>query len=299
MNKKKIFGSLILFIGVIIWGVAFVFQSKASEHLGPFYINAIRFLMGGVFLLPFMFISLKKEQKNNVDFNLKKGLVSGLICGIVLFIAANLQQFGIERTSTGKAGFLTAMYIVFVPLILYILYKRKITLMQFFGIILAIIGVGLLSLNNDFKVNIGDVFCLLSAIMFAFQIIFLEKSVLKYNPIFISVVSFFVVSIISFVFAFILEDISFESITNSLGSLIYLGILSTGVGYTFQSLGEKYVSGTPASLIMSLESIIAVIASFIILKERLQDKEILGCIIMFIGVIIVQVFEVKILNKEQ
>lgn len=168
MDKKKFSGSLMLLFCTIIWGAAFSFQTMAKDHIEPFSLISIRFLIAAVVLLPIVAIYVKKS---NVKVDYKKSLIGGAITGAFLASASIVQQFGITTTSTGKAGFLTAMYIVFVPLISVIFFKKKLNLIQIIGIFVTIVGVGLLSLNADFSINIGDILCLIGALLFACQII--------------------------------------------------------------------------------------------------------------------------------
>lgn len=293
MKSKKITGSIMLILCTVIWGAAFSFQTMAKDYIGPFSLIAIRFLIAGVVLFPITIVYVKKTQ---VKLNLKRALIGGLITGAFLAFASIVQQFGITKTSTGKAGFITAMYIVFVPLISVLVFRKKLNLYQIIGILVTLVGVGLLSLNNDFSINIGDILCLIGALLFAFQILSVERFS-DVDSMVISVSTFLSTGFISLIFAFIFESTTLNDIKQAIVPILYLGIGSSGIAYTLQFLGQKRVSGVPAALIMSLEAVFSAIFAWIILKESLALKETLGAILMMIGVIAVQIFDKDIEGK--
>ncbi|MGM9968799.1 MAG: DMT family transporter [Anaeroplasma sp.] len=290
MNKNNIIGIISLLICTIVWGSAFVAQSMAGEYIEPFYVNAIRFFIGGIVLIPLCFVF---KDKNKI-VNKKKTITGGILVGLMLCIASNLQQIGIVKTTPGKAGFLTAMNIVFVPIISFVIYKKKINYKQIIGIILAVIGMGLLTLDNNFSINIGDLLCLGCAFFFAIHIIFVDYFSKDINSILLSMISFFVASIFSLFIALPFEKFDLHSFYLSLPYILYLGIASCGIGYTLQIVGQKRITEVKATLLLSLEAVFSVIFSFLILKQMLEVQEIIGCFIMLIGVIIVQIADIKI-----
>lgn len=290
VRSKKILGIIALLICTMIWGSAFVMQSKAGEFVSPFYLNAIRFFIGGVFLIPFVFIFRNKEKREEKS-SYGQTILGGFFVGAALCIASNLQQFGVVRTTPGKAGFLTAMNIIFVPVLSFLIFKRKINYKQIFGIFLAILGVGLLTIDHEFSINIGDILCLCCALGFAVHILLVDYYSKRIHTILLSMVSFFVCSIFSFCIAIPLEKISWDGLKNGLPYILYLGIFSCGIAYTLQIVGQKRVEELPATLLLSLESVFSVLFSLIFLHEGLNIKEICGCVLMLIAVIIVQILK--------
>lgn len=289
-RSKKLWGSIALLICTIIWGSAFVMQSKAGEYVSPFYLNALRFFIGGVFLIPFVFIFRdKKEKKTKKGFG--QTIFGGILVGLALCVASNLQQAGVVRTTPGKAGFLTAMNIIFVPILSFLLFRRKINWKQIAGIVLAVLGVGLLTMDNSFSINLGDVLCLGCAFAFAVHIMLVDHYSKKGSAITLSMVSFFACSVFSLCIAVPAENLSPENLKHGLPYILYLGIFSCGIAYTLQAVGQKRVEELPATLLLSLESVFSAVFSFILLKEDFDIKEICGCILMLTAVIVVQVLK--------
>lgn len=297
MNSKKISRSLMLLLAALVWGVAFVAQSVGMEHMGPFTFNAARFILGGIVLLPFAAVNqygngrYRKTKKERQDY-LKVSILGGICCGIALVIGGNLQQCGILYTSVGKAGFLTALYIVLVP-VFGIFMKKMPGRRIWIGCILALLGLYLLCMHGSFSLNFGDALMLLGAVAFTFHIIVIDHFSTKANCVMMSCVQFLFSGVVSLILAFLFEEPSFGAIFDGALPILYAGILSCGVGYTLQILGQKYVEPTVASLILSLESVISVLAGWVILKEVLSLRELLGCGLMFAAVILVQLPERK------
>lgn len=298
MKSKKISRSLMLLLAAFVWGIAFVAQSVGMEHMGPFTFNAARFFLGGLVLLPFAMANMygnsryketKKERKNYLE----KSIVGGICCGIFLAIGGNLQQCGILYTSVGKAGFLTALYIVLVP-IFGLFMKRKTGKRTLIGCVLALSGLYLLCMQGSLLLNYGDVLLLLGAVAFTFHIIVIEYFSSTANAVMMSCMQFFFSGLISLIPALLFEEPSVGMLADGALPILYAGILSCGVGYTLQILGQKYVEPTVASLIMSLESVISVLAGWLILHEVLSVRELFGCALMFAAVILVQLPEKKI-----
>ena len=297
MKKMKLSSSLMLFMAALIWGFAFAFQSQGMDYMGPMTFNGTRFLIGAFVLVPIIFIFRKPGEKKKITKDdMKVTITGGVVCGLCLFAASSLQQVGIQYTSVGKAGFLTTLYIILVPII-GIFFKKKASVMVWIGAILSVIGMYLLCVSETMSINKGDVFAFCCAIVFAFHILSVDYFSPKTNGIVLSCIQFLTSGLCAMVCAFIWEQPTLIEIINGIVPLLYVGIMSSGVAYTLQILGQKNADPTIASLIMSLESAVSVLGGWIILGQKLSPKELLGCLLMFIAVIGVQVFDAKKENK--
>lgn len=288
-----------LFLAAGIWGFAFAFQSQGMEHMGPMTFNAIRFLIGAVVLIPVIFLFRKPEEKKPFSKkDVKVTVLGGVICGLCLFGASSLQQFGIQYTSVGKAGFLTTLYIILVPII-GIFFKRKVSIIVWIGAILSVIGMYLLCVSETMSINKGDIFAFCCAIVFAFHILSVDYFAPKTNGIVLSCLQFVVSGICAMICAIIFEQPALGEILSGIVPLLYVGVMSSGVAYTLQILGQKNADPTIASLIMSLESAVSVLGGWLILHQKLTGKELLGCLLMFIAVVGVQVSDVIKSDKKE
>lgn len=285
---KKYTYPLILFLTSFIWGLAFVSQSQATGTMGPLLYNGIRMLLGFLVLLPLLLLSLKKK---NISY-IKSVIKDGLICGLILGTASFFQQKGIEYTTAGKAGFITSLYILIVPLFSLIL-GNKITKRVWFCVILGLIGAFLLSFSGEGTIKGGDILVFISAIFFALHIIYVDKNGKAYSGADLSCIQFFFAGSIATLLSFIFENPTIISIKASLIPLLYGGIGSCGIAYTLQIVGQKHVEPTKATLILSLESVWAVVGGLIILNEEMKIIEIIGCIILFFSVVFAQLPEKK------
>lgn len=282
-----------LFMAALIWGFAFAFQSQGMDHMGPLTFNGVRFLIGAVVLIPVIFLFKKPGEKQKVKKqDVKISILGGVVCGLCLFCASSLQQIGIQYTSVGKAGFLTTLYIIMVPII-GIFFKRKASVVVWLGAILSVIGMYLLCVSETMSINKGDIFAFCCAIVFAFHILSVDYFAPKTNGIVLSCLQFLTSGICAMILAFIFEQPSIGEIINGIVPLLYVGVMSSGVAYTLQILGQKNADPTVASLIMSLESAVSVLGGWLILQQKLTKKELLGCLLMFIAVIGVQVFDAR------
>lgn len=296
--KDRLKGSILLFIGAIIWGLAFVAQDKASSIIAPFTLNATRCICAFIFLfLIILALSIKnKKPILEADTKDRKNLfTAGVLCGCFLCVAVNLQQFGISAypdsaAASGRAGFITALYVIVVPIIS-LFFKKKIGLNVLISVLLATIGMYLLCFGKGIEhLYLGDLIVFLCAVAFSFQIMCVDKYANLVDGIKLSALQFLVCGILSTILMFIFETPSIKEIINAVGPILYLGIMSSGIGYTLQIIGQKY-SKNPSldSVIMSFESVFAAIGGAIIMSEVLSPKEIIGCSIMFIAIIIAQV----------
>ena len=296
--KKQLRSSVLLLLATIIWGSAFISQRVGMDHIGPFTFQAVRCFLAVVGLLPVILI-LDRFKTDGRTFLKRwsdpKLWKAGILCGIPLFLACNLQQIGLVDTDAGKAGFLTAMYIVIVPII-GIFRKKKPTILIPISILLAVIGLYCLSCVGVTEINIGDIFTLGCAFMFAIQITFVDKFANSVDPLRLNAIQALICSVLSTVIMFFLEKPTANGILQAAIPLAHTGFLSMGAAYAFQIVGQKDLEPSAASLIMSLESVFAAIFAALILKEVMTPWETIGCVFVFTAVILSQI-PVKIKSK--
>ena len=301
MNKKKSFlGSSILLVTAIIWGSAFVAQSKGMDYLGPFSFNGIRSIIAIIFLSIVLLCIIIKNKKNP-EFKLfknRKALLGSIFCGIALMFSTSTQQIGISMTSVGKSGFITSLYIILVP-ILGLLLKKKVPIKIWFCVGIVLVGLYLLCIKNSVKIEIGDIFLLLSAFGFAVQILIVDSISQDINTILLSIIQLSAVVILSLFPICIIEQPSISNTLDAMPYLLFAGVLSSGIAYTLQIVGQKYTNPVVASLIMSLESVFAAITGWLFLNEILSLNETIGCILIFIAIIISQIDFKKRENENQ
>ena len=289
--KKQLRGSALLLLATIIWGSAFVSQSVGMDHIGPFTFQAVRCFLAVVGLVPVILISdhFKNDSKTFwqrwEDAKLWK---TGLLCGVPLFLACNLQQVGLIDTDAGKSGFLTAMYIVIVPII-GIFLKRKPSILVPISVVLAVVGLYFLSCVGVTKINAGDLFTLGCALMFAIQITFIDLYAASLDALRLNTIQALVCSVLSFILMLLFEKPTYSGIAQAALPLAHTGFLSMGAAYALQIIGQRHLEPTAASLIMSLESVFAVIFAMLILGETMTLWETIGCILVFAAVILSQI----------
>lgn len=287
--KRELKASIMLFATAIIWGLAFVAQAAGMEHLGPLSFTASRCFVAVVFLyLTYKFFMMKSASYREEKFDMKRTLVGGSICGLVFTLAINLQQVSLIYTTAAKASFLTALYIVFIP-ILGLFFGKKPSLKIIICIFLAMVGTYLLSIKGGLNINMGDLIVILSALVFAIHILLLTKYSTNTNAVLVSLVQFAVCGVISLVAALVLEDISMEAILKSQVTILYVGILSSGVGFTIQLMALKDLEPVVASMICSLESVFGALFGWLILSQEMTEREIFGAIVIFVATIFAQV----------
>ena len=295
MKNNQMKGIIYLLITAIIWGGSFISQLFGSRVLGPFAFNAYRCLFGciSVFIIIFIdnIINNRKVIFFRHDENIVLTIKNSFFCGVVLFFAMITQQLGVDLTTTAKAGLIASLEVICVPILMLILYKRIIKLITWIFIITAMIGIMMLSAGYVDGINIADVWVFISTILYSITIIQIPKYCKNIDPLKFSFFRFFIIFIISFIISLFINDnsLSIFKFKNALISILYSGILASGVAYTFQILGQKYCEPVIATLIMSLEGIFASILGWIILGQSLNLFQILGIIITFISIIFVQV----------
>lgn len=288
--KEQFKGSILLLIGTVIWGCAFVAQSVAMDHVGPLTFQACRSALAVIVLLPViaLFDRGRKETDSYLKlWSSKKLWTTGLACGAALFVASGLQQIGLVYTEPGKAGFLTAMYIVLVPVLGLFLGKRP-GILVWTSVVIAVAGLYFLSFVNAEGINVGDIILIGCALAYAVQITLVDRLSGGLDGLRLNCVQFLVVAVLSAVVMLFTETPTWSGILACGGALLYTGILSSAVGFSLQILGQQRVAPEPASLIMSLESVFAVLAGWLILGQKLSGAETIGCCLMFAAVILSQ-----------
>lgn len=289
--SKQLKGSLALLFATVIWGSTFVAQSLGMDHVGPFTFQAIRCAMGAICLLPIIYLMDRKKTDGKNYFTRfldKKLWKAGICCAIPLFFAANLQQMGMVSTDAGKSAFLTAMYIVFVP-IFGIFLRRKPSPMVPLSVLIAVLGLYFLSCVGVTSMEIGDLLLLGCAVAFAIQILFVDKFANAVDPLRLNCLQSGLCAVFSAIVMLFTESPTVTGIQGSFWSMCYAGFLSMGVAYSLQIVGQKQLEPALASLIMSLESVIAVLCGWLFLKETMSQWEIIGCLLVFLAVILSQI----------
>ncbi len=290
LRLRQTRGTLTLVLAALIWGTAFVAQSVGMDYIGPFTFNGVRNLVACVALSPVIFFFDNKRKRSGVikpEFQNRIYVKGGIICGIFLFAASSLQQIGIQYTTTGKAGFLTALYIVFVP-VLGIFMKRKPGIMVWICVLIALVGAYLLSVKEGFSIAPADSYLLICSVLFSLQIMCVDKYAPLTDSVKLSFMQFLTTGVISCVIAFITETVTLEGILACAGPILYTAVMSSGVAYTLQIIGQRDTPPAIASLAMSLESVFSALAGWVILHEVLSSRELWGCALVFAAVILSQ-----------
>ena len=293
-QKTQWKGVVMLMLTALIWGSSFVAQSVGMESVGAFTFNGIRTLLGAVVLLPYILIrdqiqsrTMTGEQIKQRKAMDKKTVPYGVILGVVLCAASNFQQFAFEYSTSGKIAFITALYMFFVPLFGLFL-KKRVPFLTWICVAAGFVGLYFLSIGPGGlgSINRGDFRAFICAIFYAMHILLIEKFAPDVDGIKLSFVQFVVSGVITCILMFIFETPQMSAIMSAVVPLLYSGIMSCGLAYTFQIVGQKYTEATVASLIMCLESVFAVLAAAVLLKELLSGREIVGCVIMFAAIVV-------------
>lgn len=294
--SKKMLSNILLLITAAIWGSAFVAQKSGMDYIEPFTYNGIRTFIGGLVLIPVILfmgrgskdqdceeVSPEEKSKNN-----KILLIGGICCGIALFVASSLQQFGVSYTTAGKAGFITTLYVVIVP-IFSIFLRKKVRPIVWLCVVMGAVGLYLLCMTDaSFKLQFGDTLVLLCAIAFSVHILVIDYFSPQVDGVKLSCIQFLTSGVLGMICMLIFESPDIKAILSCWLPILYAGVLSCGIGYTLQIVAQKYAEPTVASLLMSLESVFAVISAAIILQETMSLRELSGCAIIFAAVIIAQ-----------
>ena len=275
---------MLMLLTAAVWGFAFVAQSLGMDHVGPFLFNGLRFAMGSIFLIPFIVLTRKTFSTSG---SRHEHLLTGFIAGLIIFFGATLQQIGMIYTTAGNAGFLTGFSVILVP-VYGIFLRHQTTLFVWIGAILALSGLYFLSVSDQMTINTGDILVFLSAVFWALHIMYIGKRASSCHPLTIASMQFATVAILSFIMAIAFEDITSEGIFNARYPILYGGIMSAGIGYTLQVVAQRHAPVGHAAIILSLESVFAVLGGWMLLSEEVSPRTILGCSLALMGMIVAQ-----------
>ncbi len=290
MINKTLRSDLLLILTSAIWGFAFVAQLKGMEFIGPYLYNGIRFAIGSLSLIPLIYFMKKKRiNQNRLSYTIsgKRVFGAGLLLGVVLFLGASLQQVGLQYTTAGKAGFITGLYVVLVP-IFGIALKHKTGIPTWIGAIIAAIGLYFISVTKGSSINRGDFLVLLCSFCFAFHVLLIDHYSKKVEPVLLASIQFAWCSAISLITAVLIEDINIYSIIKALIPILYGGIGSVGIAYTLQIVAQRDAPPAHSAIIMSFESVFAVVGGILFLSEGLTPRGLAGCILMLAGMFLSQ-----------
>lgn len=292
MNNKAIQANLLMLLAAGIWGFAFVAQRVGMETMGPHWFNSLRFFIGVVALVPVvLWIGRNKaktiDQENELKSSNKTLMLGGLAAGFLLFVGATFQQVGLQYTTAGKAGFITGMYIFFVPLI-GLFFRMKTGLGTWVGAVVALWGLYLLSINEDFTLSKGDTLQLICAVAFAGHVLMIGYLASKMDTVKLSLIQFFVAGVLAMGLALYNEQLTWEMIISTAVPLLFAGVMSTGIAYTLQTIAQQHAHPSHAAIILSSEGVFAVIGGFLLLNEVLPPKGLLGCGLILAGMLMSQ-----------
>lgn len=289
INNKRLCANILLLITAAIWGFAFVAQRVGSQYVGAFTFNGIRFALGSCSLIPLIIYLDKKREKNNSNTIVcKKIMVPGVLVGAAAYAGSTFQQMGLMYTTAGKAGFITGLYMIIVPII-GIFLGHRIGKNLWIGIILAVIGLYFLSVNEYFRISYGDLLEVMGALFGAVHILTIDHYSKKVDPLKLSCIQFATCSILSFISALIFEKITIYGISKALIPILYGGFLSVGIAYTLQVVAQKNAKPSHAGIILSMESVFGAIGGALMLGEYMNARGYAGCILIITGILLSQI----------
>lgn len=315
VKTHKLRNTFFLLLTAMIWGAAFVAQSVSMDYIGPFTFICLRSVIGGLFLIPVIIVldgirkksqnesanavnsenilhNIETEEKQRLSWKNKQLIEGGIVCGFFLFFANCFQQTGIQYTTVGKAGFITTFYIIIVPLI-GLFFKKYCGILTWIGVVIALAGLYFLCITQKLTIQRGDALILCCSVLYAGQILAIDH----YNPfvdgVKMSCIQFLTGGVLGAVFMFLFENPSLAMILSAAGPILYTGIMSTGVGYTLQIVGQKGLNPTVAALILSLESVFSALSGYVFLHQVLTTKELIGCALMFIAIVLAQLPDIR------
>lgn len=288
MKKHLYKSNLLLLLAATIWGFAFVAQRVGMQYIGAFTFNGVRFAIGSLSVIPVMLYFNSTKRKKNKRLKPGNVYIAGILAGLLLFLGSSLQQVGLIGTTAGKAGFITGLYIVIVP-ICGIFLKQYISINSWVGAIIAVVGLYLLCVTGDFNISFSDLLELAGAFFFAFHILLIDYYSQKVDTLKLAFLQFFICSVLSMITAVLYESINFNEIVKAAVPILYGGVCSVGVAYTLQIIGQKNAKPSHAAIILSMEAVFASIGGFIILNEHLGIRGFFGCTLMLIGMLLSQI----------
>ena len=314
VKTHKLRNTFFLLLTAMIWGAAFLAQSVSMDYIGPFTFICLRSVIGGLFLIPVIIVldgirkksqnesadvvnsenvlHIETEEKQRLSWKNKQLIEGGIVCGIFLFFANCFQQTGIQYTTVGKAGFITTFYIIIVPLI-GLFFKKYCGILTWIGVVIALAGLYFLCITQKLTIQRGDALILCCSVLYAGQILAIDH----YNPfvdgVKMSCIQFLTGGILGAVFMLLFENPSIAMILSAAGPILYTGIMSTGVGYTLQIVGQKGLNPTVAALILSLESVFSALSGYVFLHQVLTTRELIGCALMFIAIVLAQLPDIR------
>lgn len=301
MKTQTVKSDGLLLLTAIIWGFAFVAQRIGMEYIGPFTFNGIRFALGGISIVPLMVLSRKQHllRINHKSIQTKGDVIkAGIIAGGILFIGSSLQQIGIVYTTAGKAGFITGLYVIIVPMI-GLIWKQTPEAGTWVGAILAVIGLYFLSMTEQLTISYGDFLVLIGSFFWAGHVLILGWFSPRMNAFELSFIQYITCSILSLITALFTESITFQALRCASAAILYGGILSVGVAYTLQVIAQREAPPSHAAILLSLETVFAAVGGWIILDETLSSRGILGCVLMFSGMMISQLHGIYLRRKKE
>ncbi len=291
MKKGQLGSEGLLLLAAIIWGFAFVAQRVAMRHVGPFTFNAVRFALGSLALLPFAIAAARRRRGAGPDEGdgwKRTTLIGGIVAGTVIFLGASFQQTGLVYTTAGKAGFITGLYVVLVP-VLGIAIGRRTAAGTWFGVFLAAAGLYLLSFTGTFSISKGDLIVLAGTLFWAIHVLLISVLIHKTEAVVLALIQFVACSVLSFAAALLFEEIEIAGILDATLPILYGGLLSVGVAYTLQIIAQRKTPPAHAAIILSLETIFAVLGGWLVLGEVIPARGLAGCVLMLLGIIVSQI----------
>ena len=295
-TNRRMTGNVLLTITSLVWGLAFVAQRVGMDSIGPVTFTAVRMILAAAAVGLVAFLQERAGRKHSPPMTREENerrrkdtIVGGICCGVFLTAASIFQQIGLVYTTAGKAGFITAMYILLVPVLNFLLFRKKNPAFVWAAVGIGVVGMYLLCINEGFTLTKGDVLECICALFFSCQILSCDRFTGKGNPLTISAIQFLTTAVLAGIAAFIMEEPAWAQIEAAMVPILYCGLVSAGLGYTLQMIGQRYTDPTVASLLMSMESVFALVAGAVILHERLSTRELLGCLVMFIAIMLSQI----------
>lgn len=296
MKNKKLLGNILLTLTAVIWGSAFVAQRVGMESIEPITFTAARMALAAAAVGLVSFWKARRENRAGAAYTAEKrrarsrnSVVGGVCCGCFLAAASIFQQMGVVYTTAGKAGFITAMYMLLVPILHFVLFKKKNTWLVWLAVLVGVVGMYLLCVTESFRLTYGDTLVCICALLFSGHILCCGHFARTGDPIRISAIQFLTVALISTVLAFLSEEPSWDKLASAAVPILYCGLLSGGLGYTLQIVAQRSTDPTIASLLMSLEAVFAVLTGALLLHERMSARELAGCFVMFLAIVLVQI----------